>query len=169
MTDAQLAEIEAAVGFALPPEYRWVALDPPFRAPRDDRIYWFIDGPAGVIEATLTPLADSQGEVTGWRPGYLGFGYGPGGDVYVLDTAAEGLPVHCLSHETLAVELNEWPTFAAYVEDWLQFPRRCAEQEEAERLRQRSELRWALKVFGVIMIVGTVPAALLMLVAHLAK
>lgn len=69
MTETQLDNIEAALGIALPAEYRRVAASPPFRPIGNDWVYWFYDDPNRVIEGTLAPLADGDYDQSGWLTG----------------------------------------------------------------------------------------------------
>lgn len=145
MIEAQFDEIEAAVGYTLPTEYRRVAASPPFRPIGHDWVYWFYDDPTWVIEGTLAPLGDGGYDQSGWQAGYLTIGQSGAGDLYVMDTTADGLPVHCLCHETHAIE-PEWPTFAAFVADWIRAPGEIAQRlavEDADA-RRRMRLGWII-------------------------
>lgn len=136
MTDVQLDEIERRVGFALPAEYRRVAVAFPFRPIGYDCVYWFYNDPSRVIGETLTPLSDGDYDKCDWQAGYLTIGDDGGGNLYVMDTAAPGLPVHCLSHETHRFE-PDYRTFAAFVDEWAKAP----EAVEAERAEWRGRIR----------------------------
>lgn len=149
MTPAELDEIERAVGFSLPSAYRALAGRFPFRPVNPDWVYWFYDDPNRVIENTIAPLEDGgydpRSPSSGWKPGFLTIGEGPAGDAYVMDTRAAGLPMHLLSHETLAFEFNEWPDLDAFVEhclrtsDGLESNQR--ELAEQDRLRTIAAMR----------------------------
>lgn len=143
MTDARIAAIEAALGFPLPGEYRRVAAAPPFRPIGLGSVYWFFDDPADVIEETRAPLADGGYDMAGWREGYLTIGENGAGDLYVMDTAAPGLPVHLLSHESHAIE-PEFGSFAAFVEDWARAPEAFEAHVAGERARERAD--WNLRL-----------------------
>ena len=131
MTESQLAEIEAAIGFPLPEDYRRVAREFPFRPIGIDGIYWFYQDQRRVIEETIAPLADGGYNLEGWQQGYVTIGRGPEGDLYVLDTQTEGLPVLCLSHETHAIE-PEWPSFRDFVDEWLRAPEEIRQRIDAD-------------------------------------
>ncbi|MCO6454378.1 MAG: SMI1/KNR4 family protein [Pirellulaceae bacterium] len=154
MTEAQLDEIEAAVGFALPAEYRRVAAAPPFRPIGRDWVYWFYDDPGMIIEGTLAPLPDGGYNRDGWRADYLCIGESAAGDSYVLDTVTPGLPVLCRSHETHRVE-PEYPTFAAFVEEWVKAPEVVEANRAAERKEWRGRMRRAF-----IFVMCSVPVAI---------
>lgn len=145
MTEAQLDEIEAAVGFPLPAAYRRTAAAPPFQPIGRDWVYWFYDDPTRVIEGTLAPLADGDYDLAGWQPGYITIGQSGAGDLHVLNTTAAGLPVLCLSHETHAIE-PEWPTFAEFVAEWMRTPGEIAQRmaAEAAEARRRQRLGWII-------------------------
>jgi len=138
MTEVQLEEIEAVVGFSLPDEYRRVAVASPFRPIRGDSVYWFFDEPNQVIEATIAPLSDGNYDGTGWQDSLLTIGESGAGDLYVMDTADADLPVHCLSHESHRIE-PEYKTFAAFVEDWVRAPERFEAKIAEEKARERAE------------------------------
>lgn len=157
MTEAQFAEIEAAVGFSLPDEYRRVAASPPFRPLRGDSVYWFFAEPDRVIGGTLAPLADGDYDMAGWQNTYLTIGESGAGDLYVMDTAAAGLPVHCLSHESHEIE-PEYKTFAAFVEDWVQAPERSEANLAAEKAREQAEWNRRLRKTAIF-IICFIPAA----------
>ncbi|MFO0881072.1 MAG: SMI1/KNR4 family protein [Gemmataceae bacterium] len=159
MTEAQLAEIEAAVGFALPDEYQRVAIAPPFRPIGRDWVYWFYNDPARVIDGTLAPLADGDYDRAEWRAGYLTIGESGAGDLYVMDTAAAGLPIHCLSHESHRIE-TEYETFAAFVEEWMQAPEKHEASLAAEGAAERAEWHGRLRRTFVF-VVCAIPASLL--------
>jgi hypothetical protein len=167
MTEAQLDAIEAALGMKLPAEYRRVSREFPFRPIGRDSVYWFSDDPEEVIGETLAPLSDGGYDRTGWRDTYLAIGHSAAGDLYLVDTAAAELPVSHLSHETHAIEV-EWPTFAAFVEEWLRAPeevaRRAAAQEEAEDALARARMRQGvLLVAGILVVCLTIPLVMAML------
>jgi hypothetical protein len=155
VTEAQLDEIDAGVGFALPPEYRRVAASPPFRSIGRDCVYWFFDDPAWVIGETRAPLAVGGYEGDGWRAGCLTIGSSAAGDLYVMDTHAPGLPVLCLSHETHEFE-PEWPTFEAFVQEWLRVPdeieRQAVEEAAAARAARRARNRRGLLITAAILV-----------------
>src|SRR5689334_11409032 len=113
MTPEQLDAIEAELGFPLTAEYRRVAGERPFRPIRGGSIDWFFDQPDEVIRETRRPQDAGGYEGPRWPAGSLAIGFGACGDTYVLDTRAEGHPVHCLSHETLELEPDH-PTFEAF-------------------------------------------------------
>lgn len=167
MTEAQLDEMEAGVGFKLPPEYRRVAVASPFRPIGRDSVYWFFDDPSRVIQETLAPLADAGYDMADWRPGLLTIGESGAGDLYVMDSAAEGLPVHCLSHESHRLE-PEYATFSAFVEEWVQAPRRietaCAAERAAEQAewngRMRRTLRFCLLAIPVSLVFAALVSAI---------
>ena len=155
MTESQLSEIEARVGFPLPDDYRQVALAFPFRPIGRDCIYWFHNEPARVIEDTIAPLADGGYNLDGWRNGYIAIGQSPAGDLYLLDSHSERLPVHCLSHETHAIE-PEWPSFEDFVDDWLRAPeevkRTLAAESKTAHAEQSARMRRGLLVVAAILI-----------------
>ncbi|MFO0901642.1 MAG: SMI1/KNR4 family protein [Pirellulales bacterium] len=149
MTNEQLDQIEADVGFSLPAAYRRVALEFPFRGIRNDAVYWFFDDPRWVIEETLDhrqthdlPDAHSGRQL-------LAIGHSAAGDLYLLDASAAGLPVLERSHETLAVELV-WPTFEEFVEEWI---RASDETEQCVDARYAAEqaAQWARMRRGLIL------------------
>ena len=76
----------------------------PFRPIGRDWVYWFYDDPKRVIHGTFFPLEDGGYAGPELLPRYVAVGESGGGDLYLLDTTADGLPVVCLSHETHAVE-----------------------------------------------------------------
>jgi len=154
MTEGELTEVEAAIGFTLPSEYWRVAAAFPFRPIGRDWVYWFYDDPDRVIDGTLAPLADDAYDKVGWRTGYLTIGESAAGDLYVMDSTAPRLPVYCLSHETHRIE-PEYPTFAAFVEEWIRAPERGEATLAAERAERRSRIRRAL-----LFVVCAVPASL---------
>ncbi len=149
VTAMQLDEIEAGVGFSLPAEYRRVASEFPFRPIGRDCLYWFYNDPASVIGETLATVSEAGYERAGWQDGYLAIGNSAAGDTYVLDTRADGLPVHCLSHETNAVELLEWPSFQAFVAEWLAAPEEC-ERRLAADSAAASAAQWARMRRGLL-------------------
>lgn len=144
MTEAQLDEIESHVGFALPAEYRRVAVASPFRPIGSDCVYWFFDDPNQVIEETLAPLSDGDYDKRGWQMGYLTIGNDGGGDLYVMDTSAPGLPVHCLSHESHQIE-PDYRTFAGFVEDWIKAPEVIEANLAAKKAAERAEWRGRIR------------------------
>lgn len=161
MTEAQLDAVAAAVGFALPAEYRRVAEACPFRPIGRDAVYWFYDDPAWVIGETLAPLADGGYDRAGWRDGYLTIGASPAGDPYVLDTAAPGRPVLLLCHETHRFE-PAWPTFAAFVEHWLRAPAAVEEQRaEREAAEAAARRRLRRRVWAILAVAIGLPLAAL--------
>ena len=145
MTDAQHAAIEAALGVVLPTEYRRVSRAFPFRPVGRDRVYWFFDTPEQVVGATLAPLADGRYDRGGPWDRYVVIGRSPGGDLYVLDTMADGFPVRMLSHETHEIE-PAWSTFGAFVEAWRAVPDRVA----GETGRNRSVVLMGIVVLAVL-------------------
>lgn len=168
MTEAQLNEVEARVGFALPPEYRRVAVEFPFRPIGRDSVYWFYDDPARVIEGTLAPLADGEYDRAGWRDGFLTIGESAAGDLYILDTRAAGLPVLCLSHETHAIE-PEWPTFAAFVAEWLAAPAEAEARQAAEAASAALASRRTTRLAPLILIAAIGVPLLGLLIVWLAR
>ena len=52
MTDTELDTIEATLGVKLPPAYRRVSREFPFRPIGSDAIYWYYNHPERVIGAT---------------------------------------------------------------------------------------------------------------------
>ena len=144
VTEEQLDAIEAAVGFSLPSEYRRVAAAPPFRPIGRDWVYWFYDDPVRVIEGTLDPRADGGYDHSGWRAGYLAIGESAAGDPYLMDTAAAGLPVLCMSHESNAIE-PEYASFAMFVEEWLRAPETIEALIDKQRAAERSEWRTRIR------------------------
>jgi hypothetical protein len=99
LIEAQLDRIEAAVGFALPAEYRRVAASPPFRPIGHDWVYWFYDDPTWVIEGTLTPLADGGYDRSGWQAGYLTIGQSGAGDLYVMELLFTGASYYAARYD----------------------------------------------------------------------
>jgi len=152
MTEAQLAEIERAVGFQLPATYRRVALEFPFHPIGRDSVYWFFNDPKSVIHGTLNPLCDGGYDRAGWRDGLLTIGEGAAGDLHLLDTKSEDFPVYCLSHETHTIE-PEWATFDSFVADWLQAPNAIDAKIEATQEAQAARWRRGLLVVGIILII----------------
>ncbi len=163
MNAAQLKEVEAAVGFRLPEEYRQVSLNFPFRPIGRDRVYWFYDDPKRVIHDTLKPLADGGYNRVNWKNGYLAIGESAAGDLYVLDTTATALPVLCLSHETHAFE-PEWPTFEAYMAEWL----KTNEGEQTASPEAKAQQR-KMKLIVLILIIAIDLPLLVLLFIWLAR
>jgi hypothetical protein len=161
MTDDQLDAVEAALGVELPAEYRRVSREFPFRPLGRDAVYWFFNDPAAVIAATRTPLG---GEYPGapLLPRYVAIGHSPAGDVYLLDLDAPGHSVVVLSHETHAVE-PEWPTFAAFVTEWVRAPTDLEEERGAVRavawLRQDGVAAGVITLVVVLLAVGVAVVA----------
>jgi hypothetical protein len=163
MTDDQLDAIEAALGVRLPAEYRRVSREFPFQPMGRDSAYWFYDDPAAVINTTRAPLG---GEYAGpdLLPRYVVIGDGPAGDAHLLDTEAAGAPVPVLSHETHAVE-PEWPTFSAFVAEWVAAPAEWERKQAAERAVLAAWWRRYWVVAGVIALFAFVlPLAVILLV-----
>ena len=131
MTDAQLDAIETALGVTLPPAYRRVSREFPFRPIGPDWVYWFYNDPNRVIHGTRFPLEDGGYAGPELLPRYVVIGESGSGDPYLLDTAADGLPVVLLSHETHAIE-SAWPTFEAFVEEWVRAPAEIAARRAVE-------------------------------------
>jgi hypothetical protein len=153
MQELGLDAIEQAVGFALPTAYREVATKSPFRPIGRDAIYWFFDDPQTVISETLAPLSDGEYDQTQWQNGFLAIGQSAAGDLYLLDTRSCDLPVLSLSHETHLLA-TEWPTFDAYVQEWIRVPDQI-EHEIGERyaksqVEQKARMRRGLKVVAAI-------------------
>ncbi|MDX2038716.1 MAG: hypothetical protein SFX72_18870 [Isosphaeraceae bacterium] len=140
MTDLELDRIEAAVGFALPAAYRRAASATPFRPIGRDCVYWFFDDPASVVSETLAPLSDGGFDPGGLPPGLLAVGRSAVGDLYLLDTRDEALQVFTLTHDSLEL-VREWPSFDAFVSDWVEYSSVASERLEAERLRAEEEWR----------------------------
>src|SRR4051812_30790753 len=130
MTAEQLDAIEEAIGFTLPADYRRIASEQPFRPIGNDHVYWFFDGPEAVIDETLHPQAAAAEPLPRLPIGSVAIGYSASGDTYVLDARVEGLPVHCLSHETLEID-PEYPSFERFVVEWLDAPERVTAEAEA--------------------------------------
>lgn len=145
MTDAQLHEIEAALGVVLPTEYRRVSRAFPFRPVGRDSVYWFFDTPERIVGATLAPLADGGYERVGPWGNYVVIGRSPAGDLYILDMDKKGLPVLLLSHETHEVE-PAWSTFEAFVEEWRAVP----DQIAGEPGKNRSVILAGIVVLAVL-------------------
>jgi hypothetical protein len=120
MSLEQLDQIESALGFQLPNEYRLLATQYPFKPVGRDAVYWFFNDPQRVIEETRFPLCDSEYSGAGWKPSFLLIGHSPAGDVYVMDTAVSELPVLLLDHETHEIE-PQWATLHLFVEEWKTF------------------------------------------------
>jgi hypothetical protein len=154
MTDAQLDAVEAALRARLPAEYRRVSREFPFRPLGRDAVYWFFDDPVAVIEATQAPLGGEYGGAD-LPPRYVAIGHGPAGDVYLLDLDAPGTPVLVLSHETHAVEPG-WPTFAAFVDEWVGAPAEYERHWAAEKVALAAWWRRYWVVAGVIALVAVV-------------
>ena len=161
MSDAQLDAIETALGLALPPAYRQVSKAFPFRPIGPDRVYWFFDDPAEVVSATRFPLEDGGYAGPALPPRYVVVGASGGGDLYLLDTAAGGLPVALLSHETHAVEAG-WPTFEAFVAEWVRAPDEIAALRAAEDATARARQRLLWLVAGVPLLCGFVLAVVVL-------
>lgn len=85
------------------------------------------------------------------------------GDLYLLDTA-NASPVYCLSHETHQIEV-EWPTFAAFVEEWRRFPEEYARERERQCAEQVAWWRRWWIVMAVIVIFAIVLPALVLILA----
>ena len=117
MTDEDLNTIESQLGIALPAEYRQFALNPSCSPGERYPVRWFFNDARRVITATLRPMEDAGYDRQGWQDSYLVIGEGASGDLLVLDTSSPDFPVHCLSHETHAIE-PEWPTLHDFVTDW---------------------------------------------------
>ncbi len=139
MTNEQLDGIEAALRLKLPDEYRQVSVEFPFRPIGRDWVYWFYDDPQAVIGETRAPLAYGDYDRHGWRDSFVVIGQSAAGDLYLLDTAAAGSTVFCLSHETHAIEV-EWTTFDGFVQDWLHAPEDAARRQAAAT--QPGEIGW---------------------------
>jgi hypothetical protein len=75
-----------------------------------------------------------------------------------MDTTADGLPVHCLCHETHTIE-PEWPSFAAFVEEWIQAPERIETTLAAERAGERAEWRRRIRR-AFVFVLCAIPASL---------
>ena len=161
MSDAQLDTIETALGLTLPPAYRRVSRAFPFCPIGRDWVYWFYDDPAEVISATRFPLEDGGYAGPALPPRYVVIGTSGGGDLYLLDTAADGLPVVCLSHETHAVEAA-WPTFEAFVEEWVRAPDEIATARAAEEAAASARQRRLWLVAGVPLVIALLVALLVM-------
>ena len=155
MTDDQLDAIEAQLGVTLPDAYRRVSRAAPFRPLGRDAVYWFYDDPDAVVGMTRSPHADAGYAGPGLPPRYVAIGDSAAGDAYLLDTLADGSPVACLSHETHAVE-PEWPTFEAFVADWLAAPAEWERHLAAERAARAAWWRWYWRVLGVTVLVTVV-------------
>jgi len=158
LTESQLAEIEEAVGFILPSEYRRVSLTFPFRPIGRDWVYWFYDDPDRVIDGTIAPMADGDYDLAGWRGSYLTIGESGAGDLYVMDTADAVLPVHCLSHESHQIE-PEYATFAEFIDVWIQAPERIDASVAAARAAERVEWRRKIRQ-TVVFVLFAIPTSL---------
>jgi hypothetical protein len=159
MTESELAEIEAAVGFLIPSEYRRVAIEFPFRHIGRDSVYWFYDEPERVIGGTLFPLANAAYDRTGWKDSYLVIGESAAGDPYLMDTIAAGYPVFCLCHESHRIE-KEYPTFSAFVEDWSRAPDRVDAELAEEKSRDRAE--WTNRILRtIVFVILAIPVSLI--------
>jgi hypothetical protein len=167
MTDDQLDAIETTLGLTLPPAYRRVSRMFPFRPIGLDRVYWFFDDPNRVIHGTRFPLEDGGYAGPALPPRYVAIGQSGGGDLYLLDTAAEGLPVVCLSHETHAVE-PAWPTFEAFVEEWVRAPGEIAKERAVEQAAASARQRQLWLVVGVPLVIALLLALFALLALGLA-
>lgn len=148
MTEVQLDAIETALQVTLPAAYRQTSIAFPFRPIGHDWVYWFYDDPERVIGATRAPLSDGEYDQTDWRGTFVVIGESGAGDLYLLDTPASS-PVYCLSHETHRIE-PEWPTFRAFVEEWLRVHEEYTRKQEAEGVALRVWWRRAWLIMGVI-------------------
>lgn len=154
MTPEQLDAIETDLGFPLPVEYRRVAVARPFwPIGSGDHIYRFFDDPDWVVGETLAPQSASGRDVPRLPFGSMAIGFSACGDTYVLDTRAEGQPVHCLSHETREIE-PEYPSFAAFVTEWLEAPERVRAELEARDAAARAEYRTMMRRAWRIIFLG---------------
>lgn len=157
MTEAQLREIEEAVGFPLPSEYRRLSIEFPFRPIGRDWVYWFYNDPARVIDGTLAPLADCDYDRNGWRGSYLTIGESGAGDLFVMDTAVAGLPVYSLGHESHRIEM-EYPTFGVFIEEWIQAPERIEAEIAAARAADQAEWRKRIRR-TIVFVLFAMPAS----------
>lgn len=151
MTGEQLDAIESALGLKLPAEYRRASLAFPFRPIGRDWVHWFFDRPDWVIGESRTPLRDGDYDLAGWHGSFVVIGESAAGDLYFIDAARDDSPVFILLHETHALE-EEWPSFAAFLEDWLRINKEMLAQQDAVPRR----LRWALAVGIAVVVVGIV-------------
>lgn len=151
MSPSQLDAIEAALDLKLPEIYRQTSISFPFEPIGNDSVYWFFDDPESVIDSTRSPLDGSEYDRRNWKASFVAIGTSPSGDLYVLETATEALPVLCLSHETHEFDV-EWPTFDGFILDWLRAPE-SAEQVLTEiRDEQRAFWRRWRVVVGIIVL-----------------
>lgn len=158
MTCEQLDQIEVALGFPLPREYRAMSQAFPFAPLGNDWVYWFLDDPARVIAETKAPLVDGDYSMSNWQPSYLAIGYSACGDVYFLDAARADSPVFCLSHEDHSIT-EDWPSLAAFGTEWQTAVANHESWQRQERAASRAWWRWCS---GIILVSILIPLVLLL-------
>lgn len=135
-----LDRIEAALGIRLPPDYRALMLDYPFRPDPDSTSLWLLDDPEAVVEETLRMRAAPPSGAP--RPLDLVHIGGDGGEeLYFLDVSREPAPVLAWDLETgeLARRAADLPT---WVDELRRELRSIEADEEAMAARARGRRWW---------------------------
>lgn len=167
MTDAELDQIEGALGVTLPVAYRQLSLQFPFRAVGNDWVYWMYDDAERVIAGTQFPLEDGGYKQANWKSTFVVIGQSASGDPYLLDVALPDSPVYYLSHEDHSLG-EEWPDLTAFVTYWEQFPEEARRQAETRQDELRTWHKNANRIFLKVMLFAVVlPLALLVLLVLL--
>jgi hypothetical protein len=133
MTNAQLADIEQALGIPLPLSYKALMTSDLGRISDRNYAFWLYQDPSRVIDANMTLCSSLEG-VHNWTTNYFTIGHDGGGNQYFLDLANIKSPVFCLDHETKEIT-TEWSSLDEFVIAWREKVQQLVAQSKIQKSR----------------------------------